>query len=37
MWMLTFYLNRGGKNLPQRYTRALERAKTELRHEFGRA
>ena len=37
MSMLTFYLNRGGKNLPQSRKRVLERAKTELRHQFGRA
>lgn len=37
MSMLTFYLNRGGKNLSQSRKRVLERAKTELRHEFGRA
>ena len=35
--MLTFYINRGGKNLPQSRKRVLERAKTELRHQFGRA
>jgi len=35
--MLTFYLNRGGKNLPQSRKRVLARAKTELRHQFGRA
>lgn len=37
MSMLTFYLNRGGKNLPQSRKRVLQRAKTELRHQFGRA
>ena len=37
MSMLTFYLNRGGKNLPQSRKRVLERAKMELRHQFGRA
>ena len=37
MSMLTFYLNRGGKNLSQSRKRVLERAKTELRHQFGRA
>lgn len=35
--MLTFYLNRAGKNLPQGRKRVLERAKTELRYQFGRA
>ena len=35
--MLTFYINRGGKNLPATRKRVLERAKTELRHQFGRA
>ena len=37
MSMLTFYVNRGGKNLSQARKRVLERAKTELRHQFGRA
>jgi hypothetical protein len=37
MSMLTFYLNRGGKNLRQSRKRVLERAKTELRRQFGRA
>ena len=37
MSMLTFYLNRGGKNLSQSRKRVLERAKMELRHQFGRA
>jgi len=37
MSMLTFYVNRGGKNLSQNRKRVLERAKTELRHQFGRA
>lgn len=37
MSMLTFYVNRGGKNLPQSRKRVLQRAKTELRHQFGRA
>src|ERR1700739_3005262 len=35
--MLTFYINRGGKNLPASRKRVLERAKAELRHQFGRA
>jgi|SRR5579871_4530382 len=37
MSMLTFYLNRGGKNLSQTRKRVLERAKAELRRQFGRA
>jgi hypothetical protein len=37
MSMLTFFINRGGKNLPQNRKRVLERAKQELRHKFGRA
>ena len=36
MSMLTFYINRAGKNLPKRRLRVLERAKDELRHAFGR-
>jgi hypothetical protein len=35
--MLTFYVNRGGKNLPASRKRVLEHAKTELRRQFGRA
>ena len=35
--MLTFYINRGGKNLPESRKRVLERAKVELRRAFGRA
>jgi hypothetical protein len=35
--MLTFYINRGGKNLPESRKRVLERAKVELRRQFGRA
>jgi hypothetical protein len=35
--MLTFYINRGGKNLPARRKRVLEEAKAELRRQFGRA
>jgi hypothetical protein len=34
--MLTFYVNRAGKNLPAGRRRTLERAKTELRRQFGR-
>lgn len=36
MSMLTFYMNRGGKNLSTAQKRVLERAKTELKHEFGK-
>lgn len=36
MSMLTFYLNRAGKNLPASRVRTLERAKGELRAVFGR-
>jgi hypothetical protein len=35
--MLTFYINRGGKNLSREDKRRLEAAKRELRKEFGRA
>lgn len=35
--MLTFYLNRAGKNLPAERRRTLQRAKAELRKAFGRA
>jgi hypothetical protein len=34
--MLTFYINRAGKNLPKAERDRLERAKTELKHQFGR-
>ena len=34
--MLTFYINRAGKNLPAGSRRTLEKAKTELRRQFGR-
>jgi hypothetical protein len=34
--MLTFYVNRAGKNLPEGRVRILERAKDELRRLFGR-
>jgi len=37
MSMLTFYLNRGGKNVGAKRRRTLERAKGELRKLFGRA
>jgi hypothetical protein len=36
MSMLNFYINRAGKNLPQKQKRVLERAKGELRDVFGR-
>jgi hypothetical protein len=36
MSMLTFYLNRGGKNLPAAEKRILVRAKDELRKLYGR-
>jgi hypothetical protein len=34
--MLTFYINRAGKNLPKTERDRLERAKAELKHQFGR-
>jgi hypothetical protein len=34
--MLVFYINRAGKNLPQAQRKRLERAKVELKHQFGR-
>ncbi len=36
MSMLTFFINRAGKNLPAPEKRKLERAKAELRRQFGR-
>jgi hypothetical protein len=36
MSMLNFYINRAGKNLPQKQKQVLERAKDELRDVFGR-
>lgn len=36
MSMLTFYINRAGKNLPARRRQTLDRAKVELRKAFGR-
>ncbi len=36
MSMLTFYINRAGKNLPAARKRVLMRAKAELRKAFGR-
>jgi hypothetical protein len=35
--MLTFYINRAGKNLPASRKKVLQRAKGELREQFGRA
>lgn len=37
MSMLTFYINRAGKNLPKSRLRTLKRAKDELRKAFARA
>jgi len=34
--MLTFYINRAGKSLPKTQRERLQRAKTELKHQFGR-
>jgi len=36
MSMLTFYINRAGKNLSKKQLHTLERAKDELRAAFGR-
>jgi hypothetical protein len=36
MSMLTFYINRAGRGLSERQRRVLERAKQELRAQFGR-
>ena len=36
MSMLTFYMNRAGKDLPAANKARLDKAKDELRHEFGR-
>jgi Protein of unknown function (DUF3175) len=35
--MLTFYINRAGKNLPKTERERLERAKAELKRQFGKA
>jgi hypothetical protein len=35
--MLTFYINRAGKNLPASRKRVLQHAKGELRRQFGRS
>jgi hypothetical protein len=37
MSMLTFYINRGGRNLSATRKKKLEKAKDALRHLFGRA
>jgi|SRR5271167_2628110 len=37
MSMLTFYINRAGRNLPLRRKRTLDAAKRKLREAFGRA
>jgi hypothetical protein len=34
--MLTFYINRAGKTLPKTQRARLERAKVELKHQFGK-
>src|SRR6184192_1510364 len=36
MSMLNFYINRAGKNLPQKQKRVLEHARDALREAFGR-
>jgi len=36
MSMLTFYINRAGRDLPERQKQVLEAAKHELRRAFGR-
>jgi len=36
MSMLNFYINRAGKNLPQKQKRVLEKSKDELRGVFCR-
>jgi hypothetical protein len=36
MSMLTFYINRAGKDLPAKQKKVLEKAKEELRTAFGR-
>lgn len=37
MSMLSFYINRAGKQLPSRQRKTLEKAKEELRRLYGRA
>jgi hypothetical protein len=34
--MLTFYINRAGKNLPATRRKILKQAKNELRRQFGK-
>src|SRR3982074_1246457 len=34
--MLTFYINRAGRTLPKTQRERLQRAKTELKHQFGK-
>lgn len=34
--MLTFYINRAGRTLPKTQRERLERAKAELKHQFGK-
>ena len=34
--MLTFYINRAGRNLPASRRKVLTRAKDELKHQFGK-
>jgi phage terminase Nu1 subunit (DNA packaging protein) len=34
--MLTFYINRAGKTLPKTQRDRLQRAKSELKHQFGK-
>jgi len=34
--VLVFYINRAGRNLPKTQRERLERAKVELKHQFGR-
>ncbi|HZO95075.1 MAG TPA: DUF3175 domain-containing protein [Candidatus Baltobacteraceae bacterium] len=36
MSMLTFFINRAGRNLPEKQKKTLEQAKDELRKQFGR-
>jgi hypothetical protein len=36
MSMLNFYINRAGKNLPEKQKQVLEKARDELREAFGR-
>jgi hypothetical protein len=36
MSMLNFYINRAGKNLPEKQKKSLEAAKDDLRKDFGR-